>query len=81
MTHPKITIITVCFNAEAAIEKTICSVVNQSYDNLEYVIVDGASKDGTMAVVERYRDRIERCGRIVSEPDKGPPPARACRGR
>ena len=69
--HPKITIITVCFNAEAAIEKTIRSVVNQTYDNLEYVIVDGASKDGTMAVVERYRDRIEKSGRIVSEPDKG----------
>lgn len=70
-THPRISIITVCFNAQDVIEKTLRSVVSQTYDNLEYVIVDGASKDGTMAIVERYRDRIERCGRIVSEPDKG----------
>ena len=70
-TRPRITVITVCFNAQDAIEKTLLSVVSQTYDNLEYVIVDGASKDGTMTVVERYRDRIERCGRIVSEPDKG----------
>lgn len=70
-TPPRITIITVCFNAQDVIEKTLRSVVSQTYDNLEYVIVDGASKDGTMAIVERYRERIERCGRIVSEPDKG----------
>lgn len=69
--HPRITVITVCFNAQDVIEKTLRSVVSQTYENLEYVIVDGASKDGTMTIVERYRDRIERRGRIVSEPDKG----------
>jgi glycosyltransferase involved in cell wall biosynthesis len=70
--QPRITIITVCFNAQDTIEKTIRSVVEQTYGNLEYLIVDGASKDGTMSIVERYRDRIERGGgRIVSEPDKG----------
>ena len=68
---PRISVITVCFNAQGAIEKTIQSVVGQTYENLEYLIIDGASKDGTMAIVDRYRDRIERCGRIVSEPDKG----------
>ena len=71
-TPPRITVITVCFNAQDVIEKTLRSVVSQTYDKLEYVIVDGASKDGTMAIVERYREAIERGGgRIVSEPDKG----------
>lgn len=70
-THPRISIITVTFNAEKVVEKTLLSVVGQTYDNLEYLIIDGASKDGTMVIVERYRARIERCGRIVSEPDKG----------
>ena len=68
---PRISVITVSYNAQDVIEKTIRSVVSQTYANLEYIIVDGASKDGTMAVVERWRERIERSGRIVSEPDKG----------
>jgi len=68
---PRISVITVCFNAQDAIEKTIRSVVGQTYDNLEYLIIDGASKDGTMIIIDHYRDRIERCGQIVSEPDKG----------
>ena len=71
MAAPRISVITVTFNAEKVVEKTIRSVVGQTYDNLEYLIIDGASKDGTMGIVERYRDRIEHCGRIVSEPDKG----------
>lgn len=65
---PKLSVVTVCFNAEAVIEKTLRSVTGQTYDNLEYLIIDGASKDGTMAIVERYRDRIDY---LVSEPDKG----------
>lgn len=68
MNHPKITVVTVCYNAERDIEKTIQSVINQTYDNIEYIIVDGASKDGTMQVVEKYKDKIAK---IVSEPDKG----------
>ena len=68
---PRISIITVCFNAASVIEKTLASVVSQTYDNLEYLIIDGASKDDTLDIVDRYRDRIESCGRIVSEPDKG----------
>lgn len=68
MYHPKITVVTVCYNAERDIEKTILSVINQTYDNIEYIIVDGASKDGTMQVVERYKNQIAK---IVSEPDKG----------
>jgi len=71
MNKPRISIVTVTFNAEKVVEKTIRSVVSQTYDNLEYLIIDGASKDATMAIVDRYRDRIERCGRIISEPDSG----------
>lgn len=68
MNHIKVTVVTVCYNAERDIEKTILSVINQTYDNIEYIIVDGASKDGTMQVVEKYKDKIAK---IVSEPDKG----------
>lgn len=64
----KITIITVCYNSEATIRDTIQSVLSQSYSNIEYIVVDGASKDGTMGIVNEYRDRIAR---IVSEPDMG----------
>ena len=65
--HPKITIITVSFNAEKYIERTILSVINQTYENIEYLIIDGASKDGTMTVVQKYADKIDYC---ISEPDK-----------
>lgn len=65
---PKISIVTIAYNCESEIEETILSVINQKYDNKEYIIIDGASKDGTMAVVERYRDKIDV---VVSEPDKG----------
>ena len=71
MNQPVISIITVTFNAANVVEKTIQSVVSQTYDKLEYLIIDGASKDNTMAVVDHYRGQIERHGRIVSEPDKG----------
>ena len=71
MSQPIISIITVTFNAAKVVEKTIQSVVSQTYDRLEYLIIDGASKDDTMDIVDRYRDQIERRGRIVSEPDKG----------
>ncbi|MBM6734350.1 glycosyltransferase [Mediterranea massiliensis] len=65
---PKFSIITVCYNAEATLEDTIQSVISQTYHHVEYIIVDGASKDRTMDIVNRYRDRIAV---VVSEPDKG----------
>ena len=68
MIQPKISVVTVCYNAVKDIEKTILSVVNQTYPNIEYIIIDGGSKDGTMNVVNRYKDKIDV---IVSEPDKG----------
>ena len=65
---PKISIITITYNSESTIEETIKSVVSQDYANLEYIIIDGASKDSTLAVVEKYRNRISK---VVSEPDEG----------
>ena len=65
---PKFSVITVCYNAEATIEDTIQSVISQTYHHVEYIIVDGASKDRTMDTVNRYREHIAI---IVSERDKG----------
>ena len=64
----KVSVVTICFNCESVIEKTIRSVVNQTYKRLEYVVIDGASKDKTMGVINRYRDKIDY---ISSEPDNG----------
>jgi glycosyltransferase involved in cell wall biosynthesis len=65
---PLITVITVVFNCVGSIEETILSVVSQSYENVEYVLIDGGSTDGTVEVIKKY----ERCiDYWVSEPDKG----------
>jgi len=64
----KISIITVSYNSEETIEDTITSVLGQTHQNLEYIIIDGASKDGTMDIVNRYADKIST---VLSEPDKG----------
>ena len=64
----KVSIITVCFNSSATIRDTIESVLAQDYHDIEYIIVDGGSKDSTMYIVNEYRDQIAT---IVSEPDKG----------
>lgn len=64
----RITIVTVCYNAEKEIEQTIHSVISQSYPNIEYIVIDGASTDGTMEVVERYKGKINL---VISEPDHG----------
>lgn len=64
----KITVITIAYNAADTIEETILSVINQDYHNLEYIIVDGASKDKTLEIVQKYESHISK---IVSEPDAG----------
>ncbi|WIW71093.1 glycosyltransferase family 2 protein [Anaerosinus gibii] len=64
----KITIITVSYNAAETIEQTILSVVNQTYDNIEYIIIDGGSTDGTVDIIKKYEDQIAHW---ESEPDKG----------
>lgn len=70
MNNIKITVITVCYNAQEVIEKTIISTLSQSYDNLEYIIIDGKSEDRTMEIVKPH---IEKDARVVaiSEPDEG----------
>lgn len=64
----KITLITVCYNSAATLEKTILSVAGQSYKNIEYIIVDCNSKDGTLDIIKSHKDKITRW---ISEPDKG----------
>ena len=67
-THPKFSIITVTYNAGKVLEDTIQSVISQTYRNVEYIIVDGKSKDNTLEIADKYRDHISK---VVSEPDKG----------
>ncbi|MFN5620599.1 MAG: glycosyltransferase family 2 protein [Flavobacteriales bacterium] len=64
----KVSIITITYNSAETVEDTIQSVLAQDYPNIEYIIVDGASKDATMSIVNRYQDKIAT---IHSEPDKG----------
>ncbi len=64
----KISVITASYNRRSTIEGAILSVLSQDWPNVEYVVVDGASTDGTQAVIEKYADRI---GKYISEPDKG----------
>ncbi len=66
--NPRFTIITVTYNAAKVIEKTIQSIVAQTYKNYEYIIIDGASKDSTLAIIDKYRDNVNT---VISEPDKG----------
>jgi len=64
----KISIITVCFNARDTIEETFLSVTNQSYKNVELIVIDGGSTDGTLEIINKYKDKISY---FVSEPDDG----------
>lgn len=63
-----VSIITVSYNAVDTIEDTIRSVLGQDYPNLEYILIDGDSKDDTMEIVDKYKDSIDQ---IKSEPDSG----------
>jgi glycosyltransferase involved in cell wall biosynthesis len=65
---PKISIITVTYNAVSTLEDTILSVINQSYPNIEYIIIDGGSTDGTIDIIRKYSSNISYW---VSEPDNG----------
>lgn len=64
----KISIITVCFNSVTTLEKTILSVAGQTYKNIEYIIIDGNSKDGTLDIIKKHQDKITHW---ISEHDKG----------
>ncbi len=65
---PKVTVITVVYNAVSDLEKTLQSVVSQDFVDLEYIVVDGGSTDGTLEVISHHEDKITQW---VSEPDKG----------
>ena len=67
----KITVITVTYNSEKTLRDTMESVLSQSYNDYEYVVVDGASKDGTLDIIREYEPRFDDRLRYVSEPDKG----------
>ncbi|HRG63808.1 MAG TPA: glycosyltransferase family 2 protein [Burkholderiales bacterium] len=72
--NPLISIITVCFNSAKTIHQTIKSVLNQTYTNIEYILVDGKSTDNTVAIIEEYAPQFAAKGiayRWISEPDNG----------
>jgi len=68
MKVPKISIITVCYNSEDTIEESLISVANQTHENCEHIVIDGASTDDTMKIVNYHQERLVK---IVSEPDGG----------
>jgi glycosyltransferase involved in cell wall biosynthesis len=66
--NPLISLITVTYNAADTIEKCILSVISQRFKNLQYIIIDGQSTDGTLTIIDKYRDLIDI---VISEPDDG----------
>jgi glycosyltransferase involved in cell wall biosynthesis len=65
---PLITIVTVIFNSVDTIEQTLLSIINQTYNNVEYIIIDGGSTDGTIDILKKYDDKIDYW---ISEADEG----------
>ncbi|NHA06000.1 glycosyltransferase [Mucilaginibacter sp. HC2] len=68
MFEPTLSVITIVYNNVRDVERTMLSVLGQTYKNIEYIIVDGLSTDGTLDVIDKYRDRISK---LISEKDKG----------
>ena len=64
----KISIITVCFNSSKTIEKTFQSILNQTYNDIEHIVIDGGSTDSTLDIIKKYKKNIAS---FISEPDKG----------
>lgn len=67
----KITIITATYNSEQTLSDTINSILQQNYDNYEYIIVDGASKDNTINIIKKYEPQFKGKLKWISEKDKG----------
>lgn len=65
---PKLSVITIVYNNAKDIERTMLSVFNQSYTNIEYIVIDGASTDGTLEIIKKYGNRFAK---LISEKDKG----------
>lgn len=66
-----VSVITVCYNSELTIEDTIKSVLHQTYPNIEYIIIDGASTDRTLDILKQYEPAFHGRMQIYSEPDRG----------
>jgi len=66
--QPKLSVITIVYNNVRDIERTMLSVLNQTYRNIEYIIIDGGSKDGTVEAIYKYKSRLAQ---FISEPDNG----------
>jgi len=64
----KVSIITVCFNSAATIEDAIKSILMQDYEDIEHIVVDGGSTNGTLEILAKYQSQVAKC---VSEPDNG----------
>lgn len=69
--NPVVTIVTVCYNSERTIKKAVESVLNQTYPDIEYIIIDGKSDDNTIDIVRSYQELFGQRLRIISEPDQG----------
>ena len=68
MFYPRLSVITIVYNNVRDIERTMLSVLNQTSSNIEYIIVDGQSTDGTVQIIQKYQHKLSH---FVSEPDKG----------
>ena len=66
-----VSVLTPCYNSESTIEQTLISIENQTYKNIEYIIIDGGSVDRTLALIEEHRNRLPQRITIVSEKDHG----------
>ena len=64
----RISVITIAYNSEATIRDTLKSIIQQDYNDFEYIVIDGASTDNTLSIINEYKDKIDK---IISEPDKG----------
>lgn len=66
-----VTVLTPCYNSESTIEQTLFSVERQTYQNIEYIIIDGGSTDRTLEIIDRHRGRLPQRLTVISERDNG----------